>query len=229
MSPLLTVWRSSQWTILLSRREWWKNPSSVYWLILVLLLAGAMLSFCWSVGSGINLPLQINAVCRVTGRQCSVLGKFESSTIKRHAPVPARWSWAAAGNFHLNMGWPLTTRQNLMLVIDTVAFLKVMVYTDGYKVERSRICFHALPAWRGFNARPRWSVPDLYFLGTGRYAFIYCCRIWHDARQLPCAARKHLVNRVCDFGIVIGHPGVVPRQQVALNFRPDGDRLQDLA
>lgn len=49
-----------------------------------------------------------------------------------HAPYTRMIEWAAAGDFHLSMGYVIDNLTALMLVVvTTVAFL-VMIYTDGY-------------------------------------------------------------------------------------------------
>jgi len=53
------------------------------------------------------------------------------SQIQGHAPYTRTLEWAAAGNFHLDMGYTIDHLTALMLVIVTTVFL-VMVYTDGY-------------------------------------------------------------------------------------------------
>src|SRR6478672_5775882 len=106
------------------------------WLIPVLPLAGAML-----VGLGLislnrftNRLRQLNAVIIVSLLGAAMLHSFALlwSQIQGHATYSQSLEWAAAGNFHLSMGFTIDHLTALMLVIvTTVAFL-VMIYTDGY-------------------------------------------------------------------------------------------------
>ena len=106
------------------------------WLVPVLPLVGAML-----VGLGLisfnqvtNRARQLNAVFVVSllGAAMFLSVALLVSQFQGHAPYVRTLEWAAAGNFHLTMGYTIDHLTALMLVIvTTVAFL-VMVYTDGY-------------------------------------------------------------------------------------------------
>src|SRR5689334_7917300 len=106
------------------------------WLIPVLPLLGAML-----VGMGLisinqvtNRLRQLNAVLIISlmGAAMGLSFALLWSQIQGHPTYLRTLEWAAAGNFHLSMGYTIDHLTALMLVIvTTVAFL-VMVYTDGY-------------------------------------------------------------------------------------------------
>ncbi len=106
------------------------------WLIPVLPLFGAML-----VGLGLisinqvtNRLRQLNAVVIISlmGAAMGLSIALLWSQIQGHPTYIRTLEWAAAGNFHLSMGYTIDHLTALMLVIvTTVAFL-VMVYTDGY-------------------------------------------------------------------------------------------------
>ncbi|MFO5476795.1 MAG: NAD(P)H-quinone oxidoreductase subunit F, partial [Dolichospermum sp.] len=106
------------------------------WLIPVLPLLGAML-----VGLGLisinqvtNRLRQLNAVVIISlmGASMVLSSALLWSQIQGHAPYLRTLEWAAAGNFHLTMGYTIDHLTALMLVIVTTVAVLVMIYTDGY-------------------------------------------------------------------------------------------------
>lgn len=106
------------------------------WLIPVLPLIGAML-----VGLGLisfdkatTALRRGNAVFLVTLAALSMGLSFALlwSQIHGHPAYLRTFEWAAAGNFHLSMGYTIDHLSALMLVIVTTVALLVMIYSDGY-------------------------------------------------------------------------------------------------
>lgn len=106
------------------------------WLIPVLPLFGAMV-----VGLGLisanqatNRLRQLNAVFIVSlmGTAMALSIALLWSQIQGHQPYTRTVEWAAAGNFHLSVGYVIDHLTALMLTIVTTVAILVMVYTDGY-------------------------------------------------------------------------------------------------
>jgi len=106
------------------------------WLIPVLPLAGAMIIGLGliSYNQSVNRLRTASSVLIVSLIGTAMVVSFGLlwSQLQGHAPYVQSFDWAAAGDFHLRMGYVIDHLTALMLVIVTsVAFL-VMIYTDGY-------------------------------------------------------------------------------------------------
>lgn len=188
------------------------------WLIPVLPLLGAML-----VGLGLisfnkatNRLRQLNAVVIVSLLGASMVLSFALlwSQFHGHEPFTRTLEWAAAGKFHLMMGYTIDHLTALMLVIvTTVAFL-VMIYTDGYMAhDPGYVRFYAYLSL--FSSSMLGLVVSLNLVqiyifwelvGMCSYLLV---GFWYDRKAAADAAQKaFVVNRVGDFGLLLGMLGL---------------------
>ncbi len=207
------------------------------WLIPVLPLAGAMI-----LGLGlISFNKATNALRRPSAAFIvSMLGgamvlsfAILWSQVQGHAPYLVTFEWAAAGNFHLNMGYSVDHLTALMLVVvTTVAFL-VMVYTDGYMAhDPGYVRFYAYLSLFSFSMLGLVMSPNLVqiyifweLVGMCSYLLV---GFWFDRKPAAAAAQKAFVtNRVGDFGLLLGILGLYWATN-SFEFDVIGERLQDL-
>lgn len=207
------------------------------WLIPVLPLVGAML-----VGLGLisanqatNRLRQLNAVTIVSLMGAATVLSFALlwSQIQGHAPYTRTLEWAAAGNFHLTMGYTIDHLTAMMLVIvTTVAFL-VMVYTDGYMAhDPGYVRFYAYLSLFGSSMLGLVVSPNIVqiyifweLVGMCSYLLV---GFWYDRKPAADAAQKaFVVNRVGDFGLLLGILGLYWATG-SFEFEAIGDRLQEL-
>ena len=206
------------------------------WLIPVLPLFGATL-----VGLGLislnqltNRLRQLNAVFIISllGVAMSMSFALLWSQIQGHAPYTRTLEWAAAGNFHLDMGYTIDHLTALMLVIVTTVAVLVMVYTDGYMAhDPGYVRFYAYLSL--FSSSMLGLVVSLNLVQV--YIFwelVGMCSyllvgFWYDRKAAADAAQKaFVVNRVGDFGLLLGILGLYWATG-SFEFEVMGDRLQD--
>jgi len=155
------------------------------------------------------------------------------SQLQGHAPYTRTLEWAAAGNFHLSMGYTIDHLTALMLVIvTTVAFL-VMVYTDGYMAhDPGYVRFYAYLSLFGSSMLGLVVSPNLVqiyifweLVGMCSYLLV---GFWYDRKSAADAAQKAFVtNRVGDFGLLLGILGLFWATG-SFDFQIMGDRLAEL-
>lgn len=207
------------------------------WLIPVLPLLGAMLVGLGliSLGKVTNSLRQLNAVFIVSllGAAMFLSCALLWSQIQGHAPYTRTLEWAAAGTFHLNMGYTIDHLTALMLVIvTTVAFL-VMIYTDGYMAHDSGyVRFYAYlslfsSSMLGLVVSPNLVQIYIFWELVGMCSYLLV-GFWYDRPTAADAAQKaFVVNRVGDFGLLLGILGLYWATG-SFEFGEMGDRLQDL-
>ncbi|MBD2579943.1 NAD(P)H-quinone oxidoreductase subunit 5 [Oscillatoria sp. FACHB-1406] len=207
------------------------------WLIPVLPLAGAML-----VGIGLisfnkatNSLRQANAALVISLMGIAMGYSFALlwSQIQGHAPYERSFEWAAAGDFHLTMGYVIDPLASLMLVIvTTVAFL-VMVYTDGYMAhDPGYVRFYSYLSLFGSSMLGLVISPNLVqiyifweLVGMCSYLLV---GFWYDRKAAADACQKAFVtNRVGDFGLLLGMLGLYWATG-SFEFGIIGERLHDL-
>ncbi|MBW4576823.1 MAG: NAD(P)H-quinone oxidoreductase subunit 5 [Aphanothece sp. CMT-3BRIN-NPC111] len=188
------------------------------WLIPVLPLAGAML-----VGLGLislnrftNNLRQLNAafIVSLLGAAMGLSFALLWSQIHGHAPYIRTFEWAAAGNFHLKMGYTIDHLTALMLVIvTTVAFL-VMIYTDGYMAhDPGYVRFYAYlslfsSSMLGLVVSPNLVQVYIFWELVGMCSYLLV-GFWYDRKAAADACQKaFVVNRVGDFGLLLGILGL---------------------
>jgi NAD(P)H-quinone oxidoreductase subunit 5 len=207
------------------------------WLIPVLPLMGAML-----VGLGLisfnratNALRQVNAVFIVflLGAAMALSFALLWSQIQGHETYLRTFEWAAAGAFHLTMGYiidPLTAM--MLVVVTTVAFL-VMVYTDGYMAhDPGYVRFYAYlslfsSSMLGLVISPNLVQVYIFWELVGMCSYLLV-GFWYDRKAAADAAQKAFVtNRVGDFGLLLGILGLYWATG-SFDFQTIGDRLQEL-
>lgn len=207
------------------------------WLIPVLPLAGAMI-----VGLGLisfnqatNRLRQGSAIFIVSLLGAAMVFSFALlwSQIQGHETYTRIIDWAAAGNFHLTMGYTIDHLTALMLVIvTTVAFL-VMVYTDGYMAhDPGYVRFYAYlslfsSSMLGLVLSPNLVQVYVFWELVGMCSYLLI-GFWYDRKAAADACQKAFVtNRVGDFGLLLGILGLYWATN-SFEFDEIGTRLQSL-
>jgi NAD(P)H-quinone oxidoreductase subunit 5 len=207
------------------------------WLIPVLPLVGAAI-----VGFGLisfnqftNRLRQLNAVFIISLLGASMVLSFALlwSQLQGHEPYLQMIEWAAAGNFHLQMGYTIDHLTALMCVIVTsVAFL-VMIYTDGYMAhDPGYVRFYAYlsifsSSMLGLVFSPNLVQVYIFWELVGMCSYLLI-GFWYDRKAAADACQKAFVtNRVGDFGLLLGMLGLYWATG-SFEFEVIGDRLRDL-
>lgn len=207
------------------------------WLIPVLPLLGAMV-----VGTGLisysKATTQLrrgSAVFLVSLVGAAMVFSFALlwSQLQGHAPYTRNIDWAAAGDFHLSMGYTVDHLTALMLVIvTTVAFL-VMIYTDGYMAhDPGYVRFYAYlslfsSSMLGLVISPNLVQIYIFWELVGMCSYLLI-GFWYDRKAAADACQKAFVtNRVGDFGLLLGILALYWATG-SFEFEVIGDRLQEL-
>jgi NAD(P)H-quinone oxidoreductase subunit 5 len=188
------------------------------WLITALPLAGAML-----VGLGLisfnkatNDLRQLNAVLIVSLMGVATALSFGLlwSQIQGHPSYTYSLEWAAAGNFHLTMGYTIDHLTAVMLVIVTTVALLVMIYTDGYMAhDPGYVRFYAYlslfsSSMLGLVISPNLVQVYIFWELVGMCSYLLI-GFWYDRKAAADACQKAFVtNRVGDFGLLLGILGL---------------------
>jgi NAD(P)H-quinone oxidoreductase subunit 5 len=202
------------------------------WLIPVLPLLGALL-----VGLGLisvnkltNDLRQWNAVLIISliGMAAIASGSLLWSQIQGHPTYTRSFEWAAAGNFHLTMGYTVDHLAALMLVIVTSVALLVMIYTH----DQSYVRFYAYlslfsSSMLGLVISPNLVQVYIFWELVGMCSYLLI-GFWFDRPAAADACQKAFVtNRVGDFGLLLGMLGLYWATG-SFDFQIMGDRLQQL-
>ncbi|PSB00856.1 NAD(P)H-quinone oxidoreductase subunit 5 [Merismopedia glauca] len=206
------------------------------WLIPVFPLAGAML-----VGLGLislnkftNTLRQLLAVAIVSLLGASTVLSFAIfwSQVQGHPPVTYNIEWAAAGSFHLNMGYTIDPLTAFMLVIVTTVAILVMVYTDGYMAhDEGYVRFYAYlslfsSSMLGLVISPNLVQIYIFWELVGMCSYLLI-GFWYNRKAAADACQKAFVtNRVGDFGLLLGMLGLYWATG-SFEFDVMGDRLKD--
>ena len=207
------------------------------WLIPVFPLAGAML-----VGLGLislnkftnglrdlNAVLIISLIGAAMVMSCALL----VSQFQGHPVYTRSFEWAAAGNFHLNMGYTIDHLTSLMLVIVTTVAGLVMLYTHGYMShDPGYVRFYAYlslfsSSMLGLVVSPNLVQVYIFWELVGMCSYLLI-GFWYDRKAAADACQKAFVtNRVGDFGLLLGMLGLYWATG-SFDFQIMGDRLQEL-
>jgi NAD(P)H-quinone oxidoreductase subunit 5 len=207
------------------------------WLIPVLPLLGATL-----VGIGlISLNKATNSLRKIVAFFIvSIIGTAMVlsfalfwSQIHGHEVYSRAIEWAAAGDFHLQMGYTIDHLSSLMLVIvTTVAFL-VMIYTDGYMAhDPGYVRFYAYlsifsSSMLGLVISPNLVQIYIFWELVGMCSYLLI-GFWYDRKAAADACQKAFVtNRVGDFGLLLGMLGLYWATG-SFDFTTIGSRLEEL-
>jgi NAD(P)H-quinone oxidoreductase subunit 5 len=207
------------------------------WLIPVLPLAGAMIVGLGliSFGKVTSSLRQVSSVFIVslTGAAMTLSFALLWSQYHGHEPYNRMIEWAAAGDFHLSMGYTIDHLTALMLVIvTTVAFL-VMVYTDGYMAhDPGYVRFYSYlslfsSSMLGLVVSPNLVQVYIFWELVGMCSYLLI-GFWYDRKAAADACQKAFVtNRVGDFGLLLGILGLYWATR-SFDFDVIADRLQEL-
>jgi NAD(P)H-quinone oxidoreductase subunit 5 len=155
------------------------------------------------------------------------------SQIQGHETYLRTFEWAAAGTFHLTMGYTIDHLTAMMLVVVTTVALLVMVYTDGYMAhDPGYVRFYAYlslfsASMLGLVISPNLVQVYIFWELVGMCSYLLV-GFWYDRKAAADAAQKAFVtNRVGDFGLLLGILGLYWATG-SFDFQTIGDRLQDL-
>jgi NAD(P)H-quinone oxidoreductase subunit 5 len=188
------------------------------WLVAALPLAGAMLVGLGliSLNKATNGLRKLNAafIVSLLGAAMGLSFALLWSQIHGHEAYTRTFEWAAAGNFHLRMGYTIDHLTALMLVIvTTVAFL-VMIYTDGYMAhDPGYVRFYAYlslfsSSMLGLVISPNLVQIYIFWELVGMCSYLLV-GFWYDRKAAADACQKaFVVNRVGDFGLLLGILGL---------------------
>jgi len=207
------------------------------WLIPVLPLLGAMI-----IGLGLisfnkftNSLRQANAIFILSFIGASMAMSFGLlwSQLQGHEAFTYTIEWAAAGDFHLRMGYTVDHLSTLMsVIVTTVAFL-VMIYTDGYMAhDEGYVRFYAYlsifsSSMLGLVFSPNLVQVYIFWELVGMCSYLLI-GFWFDRKAAADACQKAFVtNRVGDFGLLLGMLGLYWATG-SFEFDVIGDRLVDL-
>ncbi|AFY37731.1 NADH dehydrogenase subunit L [[Leptolyngbya] sp. PCC 7376] len=207
------------------------------WLIPVLPLLGAMI-----IGIGLisfnkftNNLRQLNAVLILSLIGASMTMSFALlwSQWQGHEAFTYTLEWAAAGDFHLRMGYTVDHLSSLMSVIVTTVALLVMIYTDGYMAhDPGYVRFYAYlsifsSSMLGLVFSPNLVQVYIFWELVGMCSYLLI-GFWYDRKAAADACQKAFVtNRVGDFGLLLGMLGLYWATG-SFEFDVAGDRLVDL-
>ncbi len=184
------------------------------WLIPVFPLLGATL-----VGLGLisfnqatNRLRQLNAIFILSTLGAALVMAIALfwSQFQGHEPFMRSIEWAAAGDFHITMGYTIDHLSALMMVIvTTVAFL-VMIYTDGYMAhDAGYVRFYSYlslfsSSMLGLVISPNLVQIYIFWELVGMCSYLLI-GFWYDRKEAADACQKAFVtNRVGDFGLLLG-------------------------
>lgn len=207
------------------------------WLIPVLPLAGAMLLGLGlvSYNKTVNQLRQVSAVFIVSLLGAAMVLSFALlwSQIQGHAPYIKMIDWAAAGDFHLTMGYTVDHLTAMMLVIVTTVAFFVMVYTDGYMAhDPGYVRFYAYlslfsSSMLGLVVSPNLLQVYVFWELVGMCSYLLI-GFWYDRKAAADACQKaFVVNRVGDFGLLLGMLGLFWATG-SFEFEVMGEHLQEL-
>jgi len=206
------------------------------WLIPVLPLLGATL-----VGLGLityneatNRLRQGTAIVIIGAIGVAMAHSFAllASQLQGHAPYRYNFDWAAAGDFHLSMGFMIDPLTSVMLaIVTTVAFL-VMIYTDGYMShDPGYVRFYSYlslfsASMLGLVISPNLVQIYIFWELVGMCSYLLI-GFWFDRPAAAAACQKAFVtNRVGDFGLLLGMLGLFWATG-SFEFELIGERLQE--
>ncbi|NJO39537.1 MAG: NAD(P)H-quinone oxidoreductase subunit 5 [Cyanobacteria bacterium CRU_2_1] len=207
------------------------------WLIPVLPLLGAMILGLGlvSYSKAASQLRRSSAVFVVSLLGAAMVLSFALlwSQIQGHAPYTRVIDWAAAGDFHLTMGYTVDHLTALMLMIVTTVAFFVMIYTDGYMAhDPGYVRFYAYlslfsSSMLGLVVSPNLLQVYVFWELVGMCSYLLI-GFWYDRKPAADACQKaFVVNRVGDFGLLLGMLGLF-WSTGSFEFEVIGDRLHEL-
>lgn len=207
------------------------------WLIPVLPLLGAaivgtgLISFNRAT-NGLRKPAS-TFIVTLLGAAMTLSFALLWSQIQGHETFTQTFEWAAAGDFHLTMGYTIDNLTTVMLAIVTTVALLVMVYTDGYMAhDPGYVRFYAYlslfsSSMLGLVISPNLVQIYIFWELVGMCSYLLI-GFWYDRSAAADACQKAFVtNRVGDFGLLLGMLGLYWATG-SFEFGVMGDRLEVL-
>jgi len=155
------------------------------------------------------------------------------SQIQGHEAYTRTFEWAAAGNFHLDLGYTIDHLSTLMLVIVSTVALLVMIYTDGYMAhDAGYVRFYAYlslfsSSMLGLVVSANLVQIYIFWELVGMCSYLLI-GFWFDRPAAADACQKAFVtNRVGDFGLLLGMLGLYWATG-SFEFHVMGERLSEL-
>jgi NAD(P)H-quinone oxidoreductase subunit 5 len=188
-----------------------------------------------SYGKAVSRFRQVSAISIVSLCGTAMVLSFALlwSQIQGHVPYTRVIEWAAAGDFHLSMGYTVDHLTALMLVIVTTVAFFVMVYTDGYMAhDPGYVRFYAYlslftSSMLGLVVSPNLLQVYVFWELVGMCSYLLI-GFWYDRKAAADACQKaFVVNRVGDFGLLLGILALYWATG-SFEFEVMGDRLQAL-
>jgi NAD(P)H-quinone oxidoreductase subunit 5 len=207
------------------------------WLVPVLPLIGAAVvgTGLISYGEATSKLRQPSAalIVSLTGAAMVLSFLIFWSQVQGHPAYTQMFDWAAAGDFHLEMGYTIDHLASLMLVVvTTVAFL-VMIYTDGYMAhDPGYVRFYAYlslfsSSMLGLVISPNLLQVYVFWELVGMCSYLLI-GFWYNRKPAADACQKAFVtNRVGDFGLLLGMLGLFWATG-SFDFDIMGQRLTEL-
>lgn len=207
------------------------------WLVPVLPLIGAAVvgTGLISYGEATSKLRQPSAalIVSLTGAAMVLSFLIFWSQVQGHPAYTQMFDWAAAGDFHLEMGYTIDHLASLMLVVvTTVAFL-VMIYTDGYMAhDPGYVRFYAYlslfsSSMLGLVISPNLLQVYVFWELVGMCSYLLI-GFWYNRKPAADACQKAFVtNRVGDFGLLLGLLGLFWATG-SFDFDIMGQRLTEL-
>jgi NAD(P)H-quinone oxidoreductase subunit 5 len=132
------------------------------------------------------------------------------SQVQGHPAYVYTFEWAAAGDFHLEMGYTIDHLAAFMLVVVTTVALLVMIYTDGYMAhDPGYVRFYAYlslfsSSMLGLVISPNLLQVYVFWELVGMCSYLLI-GFWYSRKPAADACQKAFVtNRVGDFGLLLG-------------------------
>ncbi|MEB3262312.1 MAG: proton-conducting transporter membrane subunit, partial [Cyanobacteriota bacterium] len=142
------------------------------------------------------------------------------------------FNWATAGSFNLQMGFRVDPLAAVMLALVTTVALLVMVYSDGYMAhDKGYVRFFTYLAlfsssMLGLVISPNLLEIYVFWELVGMCSYLLV-GFWYDRDGAANAAQKaFVVNRVGDFGLLLGMLGLFWATG-SFGFEEAGGRLQE--
>ena len=200
------------------------SAAEVAWLIPLLPLVGASL-----VGLGLisfnrtlnrlRTPVAALLISCVGGSAALSYGVLLEQ-LNGAAPYEQLFTWASAGTFNLQMGFCVDPLGAVMLALVTTIALLVMVYSHGYMAhDKGYVRFFTYLAlfsssMLGLIISPNLLEIYVFWELVGMCSYLLV-GFWYDRDGAAHAAQKaFVVNRVGDFGLLLGILGLLGHRQL---------------
>lgn len=184
------------------------------WLVPVLPLLGATLVGVGLISYGQTISQwrrpAATLIVSLTGVAMVLSLLLFWSQVQGYPAYVHTFEWAAAGDFHLEMGYTIDHLASFMLVVVTTVALLVMIYTDGYMAhDPGYVRFYAYlslfsSSMLGLVISPNLLQVYVFWELVGMCSYLLI-GFWYNRKPAADACQKAFVtNRVGDFGLLLG-------------------------